>query len=319
MDTRYISSASLTAADTAPAPAVATIGFFDGVHRGHRYLIDQVTADARALGMRSMVITFDRHPRQVIQSDYVPKLLSTPDGKLLRLSKTGIDSVAVLHFDRDMAALTAHDFMRDVLRDRLGVRRLVIGYDHRFGHDRREGFDDYVRYGRELGIEVVRHQAFILQGMHVSSSLIRRYIGEGEMEMAATCLGYPYTLSGTVAHGYREGRRLGYPTANLSLGDSHLMVPAGGVYATRVLLEGGMAVRHGMTNIGTRPTFGGRSVSIETNILDFSGDIYGRRMFVAFIHRIRGEQAFDTPEALARQLAEDEATVRTQFDKDNAL
>ena len=315
METIHISSQ--TPLPQVPPPAsVATIGFFDGVHRGHRYLISQVTDAARAEQLRSLVVTFDRHPRQVVDPSYVPRLLSTTDGKLLRLSKSGIDGVAVLQFDTAMAALSARDFMRDVLRDRLGVRRLIIGYDNRFGHNRAEGFDDYVRYGRELGIDVVRQQAFVCQGQNVSSSLVRRLLSGGEVEMAATCLGYPYTIGGRVRGGFHEGRRLGFPTANLAPDMAEQMLPAEGVYAVRVLLEGSMTVRRGMTNIGRRPTFGGSDVSLETHIFDFSENIYGRHMFVSFVHRIRGEQQFDSPEALAEQLGRDREMALEQFNKE---
>lgn len=160
-------------------PQVATIGFFDGVHRGHRYLIDQVVNEAGRSGMESAVITFDEHPRKVLHQDYQPRLLSTLETKLILLSRTKVDNAVVLHFDRVMASLSARDFMEKVLKDRLNVRKLIIGYDNRFGHDRSEGFDDYVRFGREMGIEVIRSQAFSLNGVNVSSSYIRKLI-EGE-------------------------------------------------------------------------------------------------------------------------------------------
>ena len=145
--------------NTAPLePSVATIGFFDGVHRGHQFLISHVRQEAARSGLQSLVVTFDRHPRQVLRKDYQPELLSTLDSKLLLLSKTGVDATALLHFDEAMASLSARDFMAQILRDRLNVRKLIIGYDNRFGHNRSEGFDDYVRYGRELGIEVIHNQ-----------------------------------------------------------------------------------------------------------------------------------------------------------------
>ncbi len=164
-------------------PTVATIGFFDGVHRGHQYLIRNMVEEARLSHMVSTVITFDRHPRQVLQSDYQPRLLTPLDSKLLLLSKTGCDQAAVLPFTREMAALSAHDFMRRVLVDKLNVRKLIIGYDNRFGHDRTEGFDDYVRYGREMGMEVIRNRAFAIEGAHVSSSMIRSLLEEGRVDM----------------------------------------------------------------------------------------------------------------------------------------
>jgi len=299
------------------APCVATIGFFDGVHRGHQYLIRHVIEEARADGLESTVITFDRHPRQVLQSDYIPDLLTTPDSKMLLLSKTEVDNAVMLHFDKELAALSARDFMEKVLRDKLSVRKLIIGYDNRFGHERTEGFDDYVRYGRELGIEVIRNQAFVLQGVNVSSSVIRRYLQTGEVEMANACLGYPYTIAGHVTTGYKIGHELGFPTANLDTAGRGQLIPAGGVYAVRVRLLNAVTFHQGMMNIGMRPTFDGKELSLETNIFDFDEDIYGQVIFVAFAHRIRAERKFDSPEALVAQLKEDRLMVEEQFKMEN--
>ncbi len=303
----------MTSHPAAVQPSVATIGFFDGVHRGHRFLLDHVIAEARADGLASMAVTFDRHPRQVLHSDYVPQALSTPDEKLQLLAATGIDYAAVLHFDRDMAACGARDFMRDILRDGLGVRRLVIGYDHRFGHNRAEGFDDYVRYGSTLGMTVEQAPALDASGEQVSSSLVRRLLLAGEVERAASCLGRPYSVSGVVVGGYREGRRMGFPTANLDIAHLGQMLPAVGVYATQVCIAGEEKPLHGMTNIGRRPTFGTHGVTVETYILDYAGDLYGRQMTLTFMSRLRGERPFGSPEALAAQLLEDREAVRRFF------
>lgn len=313
MDTTYITSQTKR-----QQPCVATVGFFDGVHRGHKYLISHVTADAKAMGLRSVVVTFDNHPRQALCSDYVPQRLTTLEGKLRLLSETGIDETTVLHFDKAMAGLSARDFMRDILKGRLNVVRLVIGYDNRFGHNRAEGFDDYVRYGRELGIEVVHNNAFILQSRNVSSSLIRRYLAEGEVEMASAALGYDYSIAGRVVGGYHEGRLLGFPTANIN-NDDGLMLPAPGVYAVRAKVEGEAATHHAMMNIGTRPTFGGTKTTLETNIFDFDENIYGKTLKVSFAHRIRQEQRFASPEELKQQLVRDRETIEKQFEKDNDL
>ena len=183
---------------------VATIGFFDGVHRGHRFLIDRVIEEAQRSGMSSAVITFDRHPREVLQTDYQPDLLSTLNEKLLLLSKTHVDNTVVLHFDASLAALTAHDFMRDVLQGQLKVRKLIIGYDNRFGHNRSECFDDYVRYGKELGIEVIRADAFLPDDVRVSSSVIRTCLREGRVEDANRLLGYDYTIESRIVNGVSE-------------------------------------------------------------------------------------------------------------------
>ena len=295
---------------------VATIGFFDGVHRGHQFLIRHLVETARQDGLASTVITFDEHPRKVLQSDYQPEMLSTLDSKLLLLSKTEVDNAVVLHFDRQMAALSAREFMQQVLHDHLNVKKLFIGYDHRFGHNRADTFDDYVRYGEEMGIEVIKNEAFQIDGVNISSSVIRSFLKEGEIEMANRCLGYPYTIIGKVVNGYHEGRKLGFPTANLDMSHFGQLIPAPGVYAVNARMENTVVWKHGMMNIGTRPTFNGKGITLETHIFNFDGDIYNQLLLVSFVKRIRGERKFDGPEELALQLKEDEETVLSLFDKE---
>ena len=303
--------------DVQTEPCVATIGFFDGVHRGHQFLIHHLVETARQDGMQSMVITFDEHPRKVLQSDYQPEMLSTLDSKLLLLSKTEVDDAVVLHFDKAMAAMSAREFMQQVLHDHLHVKKLFIGYDHRFGHNREETFDDYVRYGKEMGIEVIKNQAFSLNGINISSSVIRSFLKEGEVDMANQCLGYPYTIIGKVVNGYHEGRKLGYPTANLDLSHFGQMIPAPGVYAVKARLENTVVWKRGMMNVGTRPTFDGKQLTLETHIFNFEGDIYDQLLLVSFVQRIRGERKFESPEELAAQLKEDENTIMNIFEEEN--
>lgn len=291
-------------------PAAATIGFFDGVHCGHRYLIGHVINEARADGLASMVITFARHPRQVIDTHYVPRLLSTPEMKIERLAETGIDRCTVLDFDRRMAALTAREFMIHILSSRLNVRKLIIGYDNRFGHDRSESIDDYCAYGRTLGIEVVESCGITVDGIRVSSSVIRNAIERGDLTEANRCLGYAYTLSAHVSHGFRNGHRLGFPTANLDMDEVCQLLPQIGVYATRVRIEGECELYPAMTSVGTRPTFDGTRLSVETYILDFDADLYGRKIEVAFLKRIRGEKKFADLQQLRTQMADDERCIR---------
>lgn len=293
---------------------VATIGFFDGVHRGHRFLIDRVIEEAQWSGMSSAVITFDRHPREVLQTDYQPDLLSTLDEKLLLLSKTHVDNTVVLHFDASLAALTAHDFMRDVLQRQLKVRKLIIGYDNRFGHNRSEGFDDYVRYGKELGIEVIRADAFLPDDVRVSSSVIRTCLREGRVEDANRLLGYDYTIESRIVSGYQNGRKMGFPTANLDVTRCQQLLPASGVYAVLVRLKDSVGWKRGMMNIGHRPTFNGRTTSMEVNLFNFSGDLYGQKLLVSFISKIRDERKFDSIEALAEQLQHDKVQINKLFD-----
>ena len=298
-------------------PCVATIGFFDGVHRGHQFLISHLVETARQDGMPAVVITFDEHPRKVLQSDYQPEMLSTLDSKLLLLSKTEVDDAVVLHFTHEMAAMSAREFMQQVLHDHLHVKKLFIGYDHRFGHNREETFDDYVRYGKEMGIEVIKNQAYSMNGINISSSVIRSFLKEGEVDMANQCLGYPYTIIGKVVNGYHEGRKLGFPTANLDLSHFGQMIPAPGVYAVKARLEGTVVWKQGMMNIGTRPTFDGKQLTLETHIFNFEGDIYDQLLLVSFVKRIRGERKFESPEELAAQLKEDEQMIINLFEEEN--
>lgn len=385
------------------AGVVATIGFFDGVHRGHRYLINKVMEMAHAHAQQSMVITFDRHPREVLQSDYQPQMLTTLNTKLRLLHETGIDRVEVLHFTRQLAALSARQFMAQVLKERLGVTTLVIGYDHRFGHNRAEGFDDYVRYGKELGIEVVQSSELTVHidrycppasvsseapfasssknskapsseeskapssevpnassevaspveessfkarsfagkwGMHVSSSAIRRLLKEGDVGTADLFLDRPHTITGCVTHGFAEGRKMGFPTANIDTTGYPLLIPANGVYGVWVKIGYADAVMGkceatalagltpempiptiddldgwlpAMLNIGTRPTFDGSTTTIEANIFNFNDDIYGQPMTIAFFFRLRNEQRFDSVEALEEQLHKDRKEIEKKI------
>ncbi|MDY6205167.1 bifunctional riboflavin kinase/FAD synthetase [Bacteroides heparinolyticus] len=297
-------------------PCVATIGFFDGVHLGHRYLIGEVTKAARESGRKSVVVTFDRHPREVLQSSFRPELLSTLPEKLQRLSQTEADYCVVMPFDRETAAYTAHDFMEKVLRNRLGVERLVIGYDNRFGRNRSEGMDDYVRFGHELGMEVSQADAMRMEGVNVSSTVIRGFLSQGEVEKANRCLGYAYSLSGMVESGYRIGRKIGFPTANLSLSGCCKLVPQEGVYAVRVTVEGEKIQRPGMMNIGKRPTFDGRRTTAEVHVIGYKGDLYGQMLTVEFVHRLREERSFDGIEQLTAQLQEDKRQVTEWFDRE---
>ena len=292
-------------------PQVATIGFFDGVHRGHRYLIDQMITVATEAGMESTVITFDRHPRQVLHSDYLPQMLSTFEEKKALLKNTPADHIEILTFDEQLAALSAHDFMKEVLRERLNVCKLVIGYDNRFGHNRSEGFEDYVRYGQELGIEVIQAMPLSEPDKEaISSSYIRACLLVGNVWGANEALGYAYSLTGRVIEGFHEGRKIGFPTANLNTDETGKLVPASGVYAVHVQLENEQHLRPAMMNIGTRPTYDGQLQTLEVHIFDFDSDIYGQQLRVVFDRRIRNEMKFSSPQELAKQLEKDKEEIR---------
>ena len=285
---------------------IATIGFFDGVHIGHCHLINMLKKVARERGVEACVITFDRHPRQVVQPEWCPEMLTTLEEKTQLLEATGIDRCEVLHFDREMANQSAHDFMLHTLKEKLGVSILVTGYDNRFGHNRSEGFEDYVRYGKEIGIEVIKGEELTDGSNNVSSSSIRRMLKEGRIEDATRCLGREYQLTGTVVGGEHIGRTIGFPTANIRPDDSNKLIPANGVYAVDVWSQAGDINRErAMLNIGTRPTFNGTATTIEVHIPHFAGNLYGSTLRIAFLRKIREERKFDSPEALVEQLNKD--------------
>ena len=285
---------------------IATIGFFDGVHIGHCHLINMLKKVARERGVEACVITFDRHPRQVVQPEWCPEMLTTLEEKTQLLEATGIDRCEVLHFDREMANQSAHDFMQHTLKEKMGVSILVTGYDNRFGHNRSEGFEDYVRYGKEIGIEVIKGEELTDGSNNVSSSSIRRMLKEGRIEDATRCLGREYQLTGTVVGGEHIGRTIGFPTANIRPDDSSKLIPANGVYAVDVWSQAGDINRErAMLNIGTRPTFNGTATTIEVHIPHFAGNLYGSTLSIAFLRKIREERKFDSPEALVEQLNKD--------------
>ena len=300
-----------------PEPCVATIGFFDGVHIGHRYLIQQVKEIATAKGLRSALVTFRHHPRKVMHSDYRPELLTTPDEKINLLADTGVDYCLMLDFTPEISSLTALEFMERLLKERFQVKCLVIGYDHRFGHNRSEGFEDYVRYGQSIGMEVVRALACTdyieiddAKKITVSSSLIRKLLHQGDVDLAARCLGYEYFLNGTVVGGYQVGRKIGFPTANLNVDDPDKLIPADGVYAVWVTVDGKTYM--GMLNIGVRPTIdNGSNRTIEVNILHFHSDIYDKFIRLTFVKRTRPELKFDSIEELIEELHKDAKEVET--------
>lgn len=284
---------------------VATIGFFDGVHRGHQHLLRQVLEVAHQRHMASLVVTFFQQPRHVVTHETDRFfLLTTTNEKLHLLQQAGIDHCEVMEFTPKLALMTAHDFMK-LLHDKYGVSALVIGYDHRFGHNRSEGFDDYVRYGKQLGIEVLQATQFPA----VSSTKIRELLLEGDLEAANQILGYRYMLEGKVVNGFHIGHTMGFPTANLQVAPEKL-IPADGVYAVMVELDGEQ--HQGMLNIGTRPTLANSDErSIEVHIFDFHDNIYDKELRLSLVKRTRGEVRFASKEQLILQLQQDAAEIKT--------
>ncbi|MDR3340196.1 MAG: riboflavin biosynthesis protein RibF [Candidatus Symbiothrix sp.] len=285
----------------------ATIGFFDGVHAGHRFLIEQLKALAN--GLPSHAITFWQHPQITLQNGYNPFLLTTLDEKLYQLSTTGIDYCLLMDFTQSLSELSAGDFIRNVLRKQLQVRTLLIGYDHRFGKNRTESFPDYVRYGKECGMDVLQAMELPDATVHISSTQIRNSLSKKQIAEANRMLSYSYTLHGKVIPGNQLGRQIGFPTANLEV-EKTKMIPGEGIYAVWVYWENNQLP--GMAYIGYRPSvssFGERR--IEVHLLDFSGDLYGKTLRLEFIKFLRDDQYFGSLEELSRQLSLDkENTVK---------
>ena len=279
---------------------VATIGMFDGVHLGHQFVLHHVVETAREQGLQSMAITFD----QTMPRDQV---LTSLSAKRLLLSKTGIDRIEVLQFTDELRQMTAREFMQQVLKEQLNVKILLTGYDNRFGHNREEGFDDYVRYGQELGIEVksLPPAPSKGRGITISSSFIRQLLTEGHVGKASEGLGYPYTILGRVEHGEHVGTQLGFPTANLVPVDEKQLIPAAGAYAVKVRMENSVEWKHGMMNIGMRPTFDGHKRTLEVHVFRLNEDLYGQQLLVSFVERLREEQRFENVETLINQLQQD--------------
>ena len=293
--------------DTIEQGIVATIGFFDGVHVGHRFLIKELQDWGKDLNMPSAVITFPEHPRQVLHSDYRPKLLDTFQEKMERLETTGIDYCIALDFTYELSLYSAADFIR-LLAEEYHVKGLLIGYDHRFGHDRSDGFEQYVGYGGQVGMEVRKASPYDEGNIRVSSSEIRRLLQEGKVEMANALLTYPYQLRGRIVSGYKVGRTIGFPTANIEVDSPYKLLPKVGVYAVWVELLGKRY--KGMLYIGKRPTLqNGDNLTIEVNILGFSGNAYNDEITVSFVYAVREDKTFESVEALREQLERDRQTV----------
>lgn len=288
-------------------PLVATIGFFDGVHTGHKYLIEQLEEAAKAERLPSAVITFPEHPRRVLNTDYQPALLCGYEEKLARLAATGIDYCVALDFTPEMSMMSAEDFICKVLKDTLHVKTLLIGYDHRFGHNREGSFAEYKQYGQKAGIEVIQAKELSCEP-HVSSTQIRRLLHEGNITKANELLGYNYTISGKIVEGFKVGRTIGFPTANIKIWEDFKVVPAFGVYAVYVHTEG--QKYSGMLYIGKRPTLhNGENISLEVNIFDFNEDLYGKSLTAEFIDFVRPDQKFSDMETLAMHIRQDKANV----------
>ncbi|MBO0931193.1 bifunctional riboflavin kinase/FAD synthetase [Fibrella aquatilis] len=294
-----------------PLPyAVVTSGTFDGVHLGHQKILQRLNEVARSqAGGQSVVMTYWPHPRTVVSNDSQDlRLLSTLEEKIDLLEQAGVDHLVVIPFTRSFSQLTSEEFIRQILIDALGTKKLVIGYDHRFGRDREGGFDYIQAHQADYGFEVEEIPRQDLEAVAISSSKIRAALSEGNIDAATRFLGREYSLTGTIVKGRQLGRTIGFPTANMQVDDAVKLIPANGVYAVDV--EQGGQTYGGMLNIGFRPTVAGEHQTIETYIFDFDKDIYGEHMTLRFRGFLRSEQKFNGLPALMEQLHLDEQRAR---------
>jgi riboflavin kinase/FMN adenylyltransferase len=286
-----------------------TVGSFDGVHRGHQDVLRQLVNRGRELGVPSLLVTFDPHPLEVVNPAAAPRLLTVGDEKLEVLAESGIDFVAVLPFTPALAAFSAERFVDEILLGRFRMHDLLMGHDHRFGHNRSGDTTTMRRLGNERGFHVSVVPAVTVNGgQSVSSTAIRRAVAGGDLDGAFRGLGRHYALGGRVVEGARRGRVLGFPTANVSLPGPRKLLPPEGVYAARVQTP--MGPHDGMVNLGPRPTFGDVESVVEAHLFDANLQLYGARLRIDFVARLRDTQKFSGLDALRAQLARDEVQAR---------
>ena len=291
----------------ATKPTIVTIGTFDGVHLGHQKIVAQITKNAHALNCDSLVLTFFPHPRMVLQESTEMKQLNTLNEKIALLDNLGIDNLVVHPFDKEFSRLTAEEFVKKVLVDVFKIKKIIIGHDHRFGRNRTATIDDLINIGKTYGFEVEQISAEEINEVSISSTKIRNALLEGNIELAANYLGYDYSLTGIIFKGNQLGRTIGYPTANITIEEDYKLIPNNGVYIAKSVLNGKTVF--GMMNIGTRPTVDGTKQTIEINFFDFKQDLYGQKITISLLHRMRSEQKFESIDALKNQLGKDKKTA----------
>lgn len=287
-------------------PTAITIGTFDGVHIGHRKILERLINDAKKNGLRSTVLTFFPHPRMVLQKDTEIKLLNTVQEKVKILEHIGLDYLIIHPFTLEFSRLSSTEFVRDILVNELKAKKIIIGYDHRFGRNRNANIQDLIAFGNTLNFEVEEIAAQEIDDVSVSSTKIRNAIMDGDMQTANEYLGYKYMLTGDVKKGKGLGRQLNFPTANLFIKEKYKLIPKNGVYVVRSILNDKLF--YGMMNIGFNPTVDGTSKSIEIHFFDFKSDIYGENIQVDILERIRDEHKFNSLEELKAQLLKDKET-----------
>lgn len=292
---------------------IAAIGTWDGVHIGHAFLLDFVRSQGAERGLTPSAVTFCNHPLSIIAPDKAPVMLSSVDERVHNLEVSGVDDVILLEFDDALRSMTAREFI-SMLKHRYDVDAVVMGFNHRFGSDRIDSFDEYRAIGGDENVEIICAPEYRSAGRPVSSSAIRRLLADGCVEDAADALGRRYELSGTVVHGMQLGRKLGFPTANVLPDDSHKAVPGCGVYACYVVTGTGKCYK-AVVNVGRRPTVCTENkISVEAYILDFAGNLYGSRITLRFVAKLRDECKFPSLEMLKTQIEHDAAVARIVLD-----
>ncbi|MEH6512762.1 bifunctional riboflavin kinase/FAD synthetase [Maribacter arcticus] len=284
-------------------PTVITIGTFDGVHIGHLKILNKIINHAKNTELKSSVLTFFPHPRMVLQKDTDIKLLNTIDEKVSILERLGLDILIIHPFTIEFSRLTATEFVRDILVNTLNIKKVIIGYDHRFGRNRNANITDLIAFGNALDFTVDEIPAQEIDDVSVSSTKIRKALEDGDIVTANSYLGYEYMLTGTIVRGKGIGKQLGYPTANLSIAESYKLIPKNGAYIVKSELDG--TTVYGMMNIGFNPTVNGTEKSIEINFFDFDADLYDKKIQVAILARLRDEHKFESIDGLKTQLAKD--------------
>ena len=289
---------------------IITLGTFDGVHLGHKKIIERLLQSS-SQDEESLVLTFYPHPRMVLQEASDIKLLNTIEERSHLLEKAGLQNLIIHPFDQAFSRLTAEEFVKNILVDIFNIKKIIIGHDHRFGRNRTANIDDLIVFGQEYGFEVEQISAQEIDEVSISSTKIRNALHEGKILLANEYLGYPYFFTGTVVHGKKLGRTIGFPTANLEIEENYKLIPAYGVYAVECMVENQNV--NGMLNIGIKPTFEGESASIEVHLFDFDGDLYDKKIKVALRKHIREEQKFSSVDDLKSQLKKDELFARDFF------
>ncbi|OXB00575.1 bifunctional riboflavin kinase/FAD synthetase [Flavobacterium pectinovorum] len=286
---------------------ILTLGTFDGVHIGHKKILERITQNTENGKYESLVLTFFPHPRMVLQEKSEIKLLNTIAEKSKLLEETGIENLVIHPFNESFSRLTAEEFVHSILVDQFHIQKIIIGHDHRFGRNRTANIDDLIAFGAEYGFEVEQISAQEIQDVSVSSTKIRKALDEGNITLANDYLGYAYFLSGEVVKGKQLGRTIGFPTANIQIEEDYKKIPKNGVYIVKTFIDN--TAIFGMMNIGFNPTVNGQKQTIEVNLFDFDADIYGQKLEISLLEYIREEQKFGSVDLLKEQLNQDKKTA----------